>query len=156
MIVTCDEREPVPPVGDRFGYLLKHARERMAALSAEALRPFGVSGREVAVLTVLATGSPPSQLEAAQRLALDRTTMVALIDGLEAKALVTRGPDPSDRRRNIVSLTAAGRSTLAAATRATDEAERAFLAPLETADRERFRRMLQAVVAGEAAGSDRT
>src|SRR5512135_963184 len=103
--MSSDARQ-LPQIGDRFGYLLKHARERMAELSAEALRPYGVSGRELAVLTVLATGAPPSQLEAAQRLAVDRTTMVALIDGLEARGLVTRGPDQSDRRRNIVALTA--------------------------------------------------
>ena len=97
-----DETRAVPPVRDRFGYLLKHARERMASLSADALRGFDVSGRELAVLTMLADGAPPSQLEAAQRLGIDRTTMVGLVDALEQKGLVTRTSDEMDRRRNKI------------------------------------------------------
>ena len=148
-----DEPGRIVPVHDRFGYLLKHARERLAALSAEALQRFNLSGRELAVLTVLAAGEPPSQLEAAQRLSIDRTTMVALIDGLEAKDLVKRGPDPADRRRNIVVLTTAGRKALIGASRATDEAERAFLAPLAGNDGDRLRELLRAVISeGEVNG----
>lgn len=139
----------VPPVTDRFGYLLKHARERLSTLSAHALEPLGVSGRELAVMSVLVQGRPPSQLEAAQRLSIDRTTMVALLDELEAKGLVERRTDTADRRRNIVGLTANGRQTLADGVRATDEAERAFLAPLSLADRSRLREMLRALVAAK-------
>lgn len=146
--MTRAEADPIRPVGERLGYLLKHARERMAALGGEALRPFGISGRELAVLTVLSAGEPPSQLEAAQRLSIDRTTMVALLDGLEAKSLVTRDPQPTDRRRNVVTLTQTGRATLAEASRATDEAERAFLSPLPAADQDRLREMLKALVEG--------
>ena len=137
----------ITPVDDRFGYLLKHARERLSGLSSRALQPLGVSGRELAVMTVLVQGEPPSQLEAAQRLSIDRTTMVALLDELEAKGLVERRADAVDRRRNTVALTAKGRQTLAAGARATDQAEREFLAPLAPADQGRLREMLQAVTA---------
>ena len=139
----------VPPVNDRFGYLLKHARERLSTLSAVALEPLGVNGRELAVMTVLVQGEPPSQLEAAQRLSIDRTTMVALLDELEAKGLVERRADTADRRRNIVDLTARGHQTLVDGIRATDDAERRFLAPLSAADRSRLRAMLQAVIVAE-------
>src|SRR2546427_4330162 len=144
-------RDPtdIPPVRDRFGYLLKHARERMATLTEEALRPFDINGRELAVLTILADGEPPSQLEAARRLSIDRTSMVALIDVLETKGLVERRPDPGDRRRNIVALTAAGLRTLGDASRASDAAEHTFLGPLAGADGERLRELLQAVTAGK-------
>jgi DNA-binding MarR family transcriptional regulator len=139
----------IPPVNDRFGYLLKHARERLSVLSSEALEPLGVSGRELAVMTVLVHGEPPSQLEAAQRLAIDRTTMVALLDELEAKGLVERRADATDRRRNIVALTERGHLTLIDGARATDQAERIFLASLSRADADRLRRMLQAIVDGD-------
>jgi DNA-binding MarR family transcriptional regulator len=43
----------------------------------------------LAVLTVLAAGRPLSQLEAARRLGVDRTTMIARVDALEAKGLVS-------------------------------------------------------------------
>ena len=138
--------DSVRPVTDRFGYLLKHARERLSGLQAEALAPFGITGRELAVLTILVAGPPPSQLEAAQRLGIDRTSMVGLLDALEEKGLVERASDPADRRRNIVVLTATGHRLLVDASRATDAAETAFLAALSPADADRLRRFLQDVI----------
>ena len=51
---------------------------------------FGIDGRELAVLTVLDAQAPLSQHEAAGQLGMDRTTMVTLIDALEAQGLVER------------------------------------------------------------------
>ena len=121
---------PGPELTGRLGYLLKHARLRLGELSAAALAPYGLDGRELAVLLVLARGEPASQQEAARRLDVDRTTMVALVDALEDKGLVARHPHAQDRRKNVVELTPAGRSTLRDATQASDDAERRFLAPL--------------------------
>jgi DNA-binding MarR family transcriptional regulator len=121
---------PPPELGSRLGYLLKHARERLSELTSAALAPYGLEGRELAVLLVLAGGEPASQQEAARRLGVDRTTMVALVDALEHKGFVSRHPHAGDRRKNVVELTPAGRGTLAKATRASDDAEREFLAPL--------------------------
>ncbi|WP_242432580.1 MarR family winged helix-turn-helix transcriptional regulator [Streptomyces sp. Root1310] len=45
---------------------------------------------------------------AAGRLGVDRTTVAALVDGLEDHGLVERRRSPRDRRRNTVRLTAAG------------------------------------------------
>jgi DNA-binding MarR family transcriptional regulator len=125
-VSTDDEN----PLADRMAVLLKHARETLAGLTGPALAPYGIDGRSLAVLTVLAGPRPLSQLEAAQRLGVDRTTMVALIDGLEDKELVRRSPDPGDRRRNIVDLTERGRQVFERATAASADAERRFLAPL--------------------------
>jgi DNA-binding MarR family transcriptional regulator len=121
---------PGPELTGRLGYLLKHAQLRLSELTAAALEPHGLNGRELAVLLVLAGHEPASQQQAAQRLGIDRTTMVALLDALEDKGLVTRHPHADDRRRNVVELTAHGQDTLRAATEAGDEAERRFLAPL--------------------------
>lgn len=136
---------PVRGVDERLGYLLKHAREDLAAMSEPALAPLRITGRELAVLLVIDSGDPPSQLEAARRLGIDRTTMVALIDALEAKGLVERSP-AADRRRNLVALTRAGAQVLSKGSAATDAVERRFLAPLEPADAERLRKLLRAVV----------
>src|SRR5262245_6085695 len=95
-----------------------------------AMAPFGIDGRELAVLTVLAAGVPLSQQEAADQLRVDRTTMVSLVDLLEAKGLVERCRSAHDRRKNIVQLTDAGRRCLREAGRARDTVDREFLAPL--------------------------
>jgi DNA-binding MarR family transcriptional regulator len=121
---------PGPELTSRLGYLLKHAQLLLSELTATALAPHGVSGRELAVLLVLADREPASQQQAAQRLGIDRTTMVALLDVLEDKGLVARHPHADDRRRNVVELTGAGRDTLHQATQAGDDAEHQFLTPL--------------------------
>jgi len=119
-----------PELVSSLGYLLKHAQLRLARLTAAALEPYGLNGRELAVLIVLAEGEPASQQQAARRLGIDRTSMVAFLDALEEKGLVERHSHAHDRRRNVVELTAAGREMTRAARRAGDEAERRFLAPV--------------------------
>lgn len=56
-------------------------------------------------------------MELAGRLGVDRTTMVALIDGLERKGLVERRRSARDRRRNVVLLTAEGNGAAVRRTR---------------------------------------
>jgi DNA-binding MarR family transcriptional regulator len=131
-------RPPDPLALVRLGYLLKHAQLDFAALSTAALAPYGVDGRELAVLTLLSGQGQLSQQELARRLGIDRTTMVALIDGLEQRKLVERNPHPADRRKNAVALTRAGRAALTGASRAADDAERRFLAPLGEAGARQF------------------
>ncbi|MFI6732879.1 MarR family winged helix-turn-helix transcriptional regulator [Nonomuraea sp. NPDC050451] len=130
----------------RLGYLLKHANLRLSELTGPALEPYEIDGREFGVMSVLRTQEPLSQLEAAQRLGIDRTTMVALLDGLERKKLVGRRPHPADRRKNMVELTDHGREVLEAATRAVGVAEEEFLAGLPEEDRRLFRDLLDRLV----------
>jgi len=129
-----DPAGPPPELAGRLAYLLKHAQLGLARLTAEALAPFGVTGRELAVLTVLAGQEPGSQQQAAQRLGVDRTTMVGLVDTLEDKGLVRRRAHAEDRRRNVIELTEAGGDTLHRADEASRDAERHFLAPLSARD----------------------
>ncbi|HEY2793611.1 MAG TPA: MarR family winged helix-turn-helix transcriptional regulator [Micromonosporaceae bacterium] len=124
---------------DRLGYLLKRVQLSFAEANAAALEPWGINGRELAVLTVLVgDGVARSQQDAAGRLGVDRTTMVALVDALSSKGLVERRTDPGDRRRNIVVATEAGERTLAEATIAAATAEQRYLAPLTKAEAKAF------------------
>jgi DNA-binding MarR family transcriptional regulator len=136
---------PLPALAGRLGYLMKHAHQRLAEFTNSALAPFGISGRECAVLIAIDDRAPLSQQEVARRLGVDRTTMVALIDDLEHKGLVQRRQDPSDRRKNVVVLTDAGHATVRQATAATEEAERRFLAPLSGAEGAAFAQALRTV-----------
>lgn len=138
-----------PVLGARLGYLFKHAARRLEELHGRALAPFGIDGRELGVLLVLAGHEPESQQQAAQRLGVDRTTMVAILDTLEGKDLVTRHPHPQDRRRNVVELTDHGKQTVRAATEASDQAERSLLAPLNPADQKKLRNALHLIVTAE-------
>ncbi|MFI9380012.1 MarR family winged helix-turn-helix transcriptional regulator [Kutzneria sp. NPDC052558] len=141
-----NDEDPGPGVTRRLGYLLKHAQLRMAELSERALSPLGVNGRELAVLNVLMGREPGSQHEAAQRLGIDRTTMVALLDTLERKGLVSRHPHVEDRRRNVVELTRVGHETVIKANAAAEAAEAELMEPLSRADRQQLREWLRAIV----------
>ena len=135
----------LPDVTERLGYLLKHAQLRYGQLSAAALEPLGITGRQAAMLVVIDGPEALSQQEIAAELGVDRTTMVALIDEVVAHGLVVRRQHVADRRRNVVELTDVGRSTLRKANARTAEADREFLAPLSPADAQRLRRLLRAV-----------
>jgi len=135
-----------PELSERLGYLLKHAQLQMSELTGQALTPYGIDGRELGVLVVLAGRAPTSQQQAARRLGIDRTTMVAMLDTLEGKGLVSRHPDAEDRRRNVVELSAAGQDILRRATKAAEDAERELLAPLSPQAAQRLRDSLQAIV----------
>ena len=145
-----------PQLTSRLGYLFKHAQQALAELTTPALARFGLTGRELAVLIVLDGLGPASQQEAARGLAVDRTTMVALLDGLEAKGIVARRPAEEDRRRNLVELTPAGRETFTAALAASDEAERAFLAGvMDEQQAAEFKAHLLALITRQAAAPER-
>ncbi|MFI9154584.1 MarR family winged helix-turn-helix transcriptional regulator [Streptomyces sp. NPDC053367] len=114
-----------------LGVLLGRVQGKLARAAAQALVPFGVDAHEVAVLGALSGDEALSQAEAAGRVGVDRSTMSALIDGLEDHGLVERRRSALDRRKNIVRLTPAGRECLVSADAARCAAERRFLAPLD-------------------------
>jgi DNA-binding MarR family transcriptional regulator len=143
---TARTEGPGSELTDRLGYLLKHAQQRLTELTSAALEPFGVTGRELAVLLVIDALGAGSQQDAARRLGVDRTTMVALVDGLEAKGIVVRTPYAKDRRRNLVGFTEAGRTRFLQARAASDAAERAFLGALDDGQAEAFRARLRALI----------
>ncbi|CAM5425232.1 DNA-binding MarR family transcriptional regulator OS=Leifsonia shinshuensis OX=150026 GN=HNR13_000526 PE=4 SV=1 [Leifsonia shinshuensis] len=139
-----------PAAGDPselLTYLLKHAHRRLLALADAAIEPLGLERREFGVLRALAAREPLSQQALAGDLGVDPTTMVAVIDALEDKGIVTRRPDPADRRRNAIELTEAGRATNRDAEAAYRAAEAEFLAPLGGAEAAAFSASLRAVLA---------
>ena len=131
-----------PRLGERLTYLLKHALLDLEELHQEQLGPIGINARELSVLLLLEAREPESQQQAAARLKVDRTTMVDLLDGLEAKGLVARRADGEDRRRNVVVLTDPGRQTLGKAVRASDRAEQRLLGALDEAEQTQLRSLL--------------
>lgn len=138
-------------VNSRLIYLFKRAQLELADLSDELLAPLGIAHGELTILLFIDAGEPESQQQVGNRLGVDRTTMVSLIDGLEGKGLVARRPDEADRRRNVIELTAAGRATLSRASRAGESAEGRLLAGLDEAETTQLRSLLRRI----AADSDR-
>jgi DNA-binding MarR family transcriptional regulator len=131
----------------RLGYLLKHAELRYAQLTSAELEPLGISPREWVALNCLDGQRGLSQREVADLLGVDRTTMVALVDELQAKGCVKRRPQPDDRRKNTVGLTRTGRDLRQRGARLIDDCERRFLAVLSEPEAAQLKNALAAVIA---------
>ncbi|MHC4259395.1 MAG: MarR family winged helix-turn-helix transcriptional regulator [Planctomycetota bacterium] len=83
----------------------------------EFFRPFGLTDVQFNVMMLLEhqSGSEEglSQARLSDMMLVNRANTTALIDRMEKTGLVVRTPDASDRRYNIVKLTAGGRKLLA-------------------------------------------
>jgi DNA-binding MarR family transcriptional regulator len=101
----------------------------------------------LAVLSSLADSGPTCQKDIAERLRIDGSDMVAVLDDLEHAGYVTRVRDARDRRRHAVSITSTGRRALGRLDRRVDHADDALFAPLTTTERELFHRLLRRVLA---------
>lgn len=74
---------------------------------------FGIGGRHDAVLLVLDFYEGPlSQLEVSALVRLDPSSLVSVLDDLEALGLVERRVDESDRRRHALVINESGREML--------------------------------------------
>jgi DNA-binding MarR family transcriptional regulator len=145
-----DSRPAVRAYDDVLGYLLKHAHLMLEQRTDEALQPFDVTARDLGALRVIAAGDRTSQQDVASTLGVDRTSMVALLDVLEAKEIISRRPSELDRRRNLVELTEFGREQFTRAEAAALEAETTITAQLGDAGAAQLRASLRALLNTEA------
>ncbi len=130
----------------RLGYLLKRAHLQFVEIVGTALAPLGIDSREWGILISLDDHQPRSQVDIAQLMGIDRTTMVALVDELQEKGLVQRRPHSDDRRKNVVEITPAGRELRRRAARKVDDTERRYLAKLSEADARLLKSSLNSVI----------
>ena len=136
---------PVAEPAGTAGYALlivRLARMTRYRLS-EALAALDMRTHEFAVLQHLDVAGPLSQQELGAALRINPSNLVGLLDALEGGGSIVRPRDPSDRRRHLVELTAAGQRRLARAKRAADAAEQDLLAPLSRAEREQLSGVLE-------------
>jgi MarR family transcriptional regulator, transcriptional regulator for hemolysin len=75
------------------------------AFDLELRDKVGITMAQWRVINNLTSQNGITQREIADKLGLDTSSLIPLIDRLEAKDLVQRKPDPSDRRVNRVYLT---------------------------------------------------
>ena len=130
------------PLFTSAGYLMLKAGVQFQALIEAALGRLDLTSRQLLVLGFVGGEDHLSQQMVSQRLGLDPTIIVALVDDLEARGVVKRERDPDDRRRHRLQITAKGRKLYLAAVKAVTAVEREFLAPLDRPERETLRRLL--------------
>ena len=129
-------------MSDLLGPLLGRAHDRLRAQVDAVLAAYDLHVRQFGALVVLANEGPLSQRRLGAVQGVDRTTTVAVLDALQARGLIERRRDPSDRRVYTVHLTADGREVLRRAEREVLQTEQRFLAALG-ADGEQLKALLR-------------
>jgi DNA-binding MarR family transcriptional regulator len=132
------------PIGV-IGRISRLARE----LEQRLERVYGEQGLEPGWHDVLATlrrSGPPFRLrptELTSALMLTSSGTTKRLDRLEQAGLITRMPDPEDRRGTLITLTPAGHRLIDAATDAHLDNERRLLAGLTDAEQRRLADLLR-------------
>jgi DNA-binding MarR family transcriptional regulator len=127
---------------DSTGFLLGRAAAMARADFAGRLQALGLNAKHYTVLSFVAAREALSQQAIGEALALDRTTMVQLIDALERAGAVQRTQDPSNRRAWLILMTPDGRRLLRRLERLAAASDRAIEACLGADDARALRRLL--------------
>jgi DNA-binding MarR family transcriptional regulator len=120
---------------DLIGY---HLRKAQIAVFQDYARSVGsgeISPGQFSVLTVIDCNPGLSQARLGQILGIDRSTLVAVIDRLEARGLVERTDAPRDRRSYALYISGQGRKLVADLTERVRAHERHIAADLDEAEK---------------------
>jgi DNA-binding MarR family transcriptional regulator len=97
---------------------------------------------DFAVLAALEEYGALSQADLGRRLGLDRNEVSGIVTRLENGHHVDRQADPANRRRNVVTLTTAGKRYLEEIQRHADAAQGELLAGLSATERQQLSELL--------------
>ena len=112
---------------------------------ADRLATAGARRQHYALLASLDEFGPASQAALGRRTWMDRSDVVAVINELADGGFVERAPDPTDRRRNVITLTRAGTRHLRRLDTLLADAEDELLGPLSVKEREQLMRLLSRI-----------
>jgi DNA-binding MarR family transcriptional regulator len=133
---------PLRRVATRPTWLLSRANARSQRLLADAFNAEGARGYHFRLLAALEQYGPASQAEIGRSTGIDRSDVVAVLNDLVDRGLARREPDPTDRRRNVVTITARGAEVLERLDAMVDDVQDAMLAPLTQKERTTLLRLL--------------
>lgn len=150
-----DQQKITQTFANSAGYLLSQSSRLYRERLEEVLKSLQLSLYEYGSLRLISLNTPMSQGVLGSRYGIDRTTMVAVIDKLEGRGMVTRERSETDRRSYRLLLTTKGKKILSRALRAVTKEQQKFLAPISAAEWETVRdclwRMIEAHHQSEAA-----
>jgi len=135
--------EETPASWERLpSWLLTQTAGHAGRLVADGFSAAGARGYHYRLLATLQEHGPASQATLGRRSGIHLSDMVATVNELAERNLVERTPDLADRRRNIISLTAAGRRQLRRLEQQLAATQDELLAPLSPQERERLAELL--------------
>lgn len=125
---------------ERPTWLISRAYLRATGLLQEGFAAEGdrLRGYHYRLLAALEEFGPASQAALGRGTGIDRSDVTAALVELEERGLVQRSVNPADRRRNVVSITAAGTARLEELDAVVDTIQERLLAPLSAEERRQF------------------
>jgi DNA-binding MarR family transcriptional regulator len=145
---------PIPPELAIYpGYLMVRLGQASAARFHAVLAPENLHPRLFGVMNILAAHPGITQQRLAESTAIDTSSMVAVIDELEAKGFAERRPHPDDRRARAVYLTPQATATLERLRQRAAELQAELFSPLSERERETLHRLLRKLAGAHAAES---
>ena len=138
----ASERDPA-----LLGQLIRDVHMAFRAAVDEALRPQGLSLRQVAVLASLKRSPGQSNADLARGASMTPQSMVEVVRGLEGAALVGRRPHPGGGRALQAQLTPAGVAALTAGRAVIAQTESKLLSGLSMGERRQLRHLLERALA---------
>jgi MarR family transcriptional regulator, lower aerobic nicotinate degradation pathway regulator len=137
-------------------WLISQTALHASRLVADGMAALGARGYHYRVLAGLAEFGPVSQAALSRHTGIDVSDIVATVNELTGSAAVERAADPTDRRRNIITITPAGRRQLDELDGKMAEIQDALLAPLTPGERAELTRLLTTLLGHHSAsGQDR-
>ncbi|MES9536755.1 MarR family transcriptional regulator [Actinomadura sp. NPDC000600] len=143
-MTTSDARTPAR-LRRTPSWLINLVSAHSHRLVADGFAAAGARGYHFRLLTALHEYGPSSQADLGRRSGIDRSDVVAAVNELAAKGMVDRSPDPSDRRRNVITLTPEGSRHLAELDEVVTRIQDDLLAPLSPDERTRLTELLARV-----------
>lgn len=133
-----------------LGYALRRAQSAVFADFAATFQNAGaiLTPGEFGLMVLVARNAGLSQMALAQALGIDRSTLVPILDRLQARDLLVRRRSPTDGRTHALELTPAGTKALARFTGVVRAHEKRIASHLSTAETQTLIGLLQKVRAG--------
>lgn len=126
----------------KSGFLMVRLGMAFKMRAIQELEAVGFSQYHYSVLALLGDQPRKAQASIADALGIDPSQLVGILDGLEDRGLIARQRDQDDRRRHVVTLTAAGRRQLVRLRTMIERFEDELLAPLDADSRKTLHALL--------------
>jgi DNA-binding MarR family transcriptional regulator len=141
-------------MASRPSLLLAVLGQRAIERIREALSAYGLKPRQLQVLEFLTVHADVGQRELGERLMIDHSILVTLLNPLESEGLIERKRSCSDRRRHNVSITESGRVRQLEATARVARLEEEILEALPPERREQLAELLWTLMAASQAQAE--